>query len=415
MGNEDPGHYRREDGQPASKRRRERSASPDRDARKRHEDRRDRGGHDRRRSRSPGTARHRSHHEHDRRRERRSAVDGAGKGGVRTADHLRRGREARRSRSSSASQQQHPHRRRRRSSTHSLYSPAELPYSARQLSKADYDAFRPLLARYLEVQKNKSMADMDEREVRGRWKSFVSKWNEGSLAAGWYDPELFDDTRKHANWGTAQGRPAQKVEPSPLGDHGVGGRAGDGLAGDVVSEEGEDDEDGYGPALPSNHHERGSNTRRGPSIPSLQDLEVRREMTEEERLERIDQLRLERKADRVEQKARLEDLVPRAEAGTRERKLEKKKEVNEKMKSFRERSPGAAEVNDSELMGGGDGVDEYKRMKAANERKKTEREIRREEIMRAKNEEREERLREYREKEDKAMIVFKELARQRFG
>lgn len=119
--------------------------------------------------------------------------------------------------------------------------------------------------------------------------------------------------------------------------------------------------------------------------------------------------------DRKEQKAALDELVPRAEAGTRERQLEKKKEVNEKMKSFREKSPGAAEVPDTELMGGGDGIEGYKKQKQDFERKKNEREIRKEEILRARMAEREERLQEYRAKEEGTMSMLKALAKQRFG
>ena len=49
------------------------------------------------------------------------------------------------------------------------------------------------------------------------------------------------------------------------------------------------------------------------------------------------------------------------------------------------------------------------------ERKKNEREIRKEEILRARNEEREERMREYRAKEEKTMAGLVALARARFG
>lgn len=135
----------------------------------------------------------------------------------------------------------------------------------------------------------------------------------------------------------------------------------------------------------------------------------------EDGLERRDDIRFARKIDRKEQKAALDELVPRAEAGTRERQLEKKKEVNEKMKSFREKSPGAAEVPDTELMGGGDGIGEYKKQKQDFERKKNERELRKEEILRARMAEREERLQEYRAKEDGTMSMLKALAKQRFG
>jgi len=139
------------------------------------------------------------------------------------------------------------------------------------------------------------------------------------------------------------------------------------------------------------------------------------EMEAEDGLARRDDIRYSRKLDRKAQKAALDELVPRAEAGTRERQLEKKKEVNEKMKSFREKSPGAAEVPDSELMGGGDGVGDFKKIKQEFERKKNERELRKEEILRARQAEREERLSEYRAKESSTMDMLKALAKQNFG
>jgi hypothetical protein len=138
-------------------------------------------------------------------------------------------------------------------------------------------------------------------------------------------------------------------------------------------------------------------------------------MQAEDGLAARDDIRYERKLDRKAQKAALEELVPRAEAGTRERQLEKKKEINEKMKTFREKSPGAAEVPDQELMGGDDSIGDFKRVKQEAERKKTEREVRKEEILRARMAEREERLSEYRAKEDKTMDMLKALAKQRFG
>ena len=138
-------------------------------------------------------------------------------------------------------------------------------------------------------------------------------------------------------------------------------------------------------------------------------------MEAEDRLAAADDIRFARKLDRKAQKAALDELVPRAEAGTRERQLEKKKEVNEKMKSFREKSPGTAEVPDQELMGGGDSIGDFKRIKQEQERKKTERELRKEEILRARTAEREERLSEYRAKEESTMDMLRSLAKQRFG
>ncbi|KAK8100714.1 hypothetical protein PG999_011088 [Apiospora kogelbergensis] len=296
--------------------------------------------------------------------------------------------------------------------------PTELPYSSRLLSKADYDTFLPLLGRYLDIQKGKDIHDMEEREVRGRWKSFVGKWNEGSLANGWYDPEYFQEVLQtelpYVAVPSVRQDPEQPAGSLPTKQGPISPEPGPEARSN--GSEDEDEDDGYGPSMPDKAR-RTTTGKTGPGIPNLQDLDLRREQAEEDRSDQIAQLRLQRKADRAEQKARLEELVPRAEAGTRERQLEKKREVNEKLKSFRERSPGGAAevVDDKELMGGGDSVAEYKQAKAAAERRKTERELRREEIERARAAEREEKLREYREREEDTMAVFKEMARQRFG
>ena len=107
-------------------------------------------------------------------------------------------------------------------------------------------------------------------------------------------------------------------------------------------------------------------------------------MREQEESSR-DELRHARKLDRKEQKEQLDELVPRAAAGTRERQVEKKREVNDKMRAFRKKSPGAMEdVNERELMGGGDegGIGAHRAKVKAHERKKNERELRKEEMLR---------------------------------
>lgn len=138
------------------------------------------------------------------------------------------------------------------------------------------------------------------------------------------------------------------------------------------------------------------------------------ESREEEQEARIEALRAARKADRALQKERLEELVPRAEPGSRERQLEKKMDKTAMVRSFREaKSPGAEDVRESDLMG--DDVDALKARKREEERRKSERELRREEIMRAKAAEREERIAEYRSQEDSTMQMLQALAKQRFG
>lgn len=261
--------------------------------------------------------------------------------------------------------------------------------------------------------------------------------NRGELAEGWYDPSTFQKAQQSASSsapdhddGSSDTRPRATAPSSTA--------ARDPAANEEAGEEDSDtdSDDSVGPTLPGQERRSRGRRRMGPRVPGMQDLELKRgrgsffviegsycsmantvwlEMEAEDGLARRDDLRFERKLDRKAQKEALDELVPRAEAGTRERQLEKKREVNEKMKSFRERSPGAAEVPDAELMGGGDGIGEYKKMKQEFERKKTERELRREEIMRARAAEKEERLNEYRAKEEETMAMLKALAKQRFG
>lgn len=54
--------------------------------------------------------------------------------------------------------------------------PVVLPYQARELSRRDLEAYQPMFAMYLDIQKGLLMEDMPEEEVKGRWKSFTRKW-----------------------------------------------------------------------------------------------------------------------------------------------------------------------------------------------------------------------------------------------
>ena len=53
-----------------------------------------------------------------------------------------------------------------------------LPFSQKPLSKNDLSAYRPMFSSYLDIQKQLHIEDLDEDEVKGRWKSFVGKWYE---------------------------------------------------------------------------------------------------------------------------------------------------------------------------------------------------------------------------------------------
>ena len=132
-----------------------------------------------------------------------------------------------------------------------------------------------------------------------------------------------------------------------------------------------------------------------------------------------DALRNKRELERKQEKERLEELAPRAEAGSKERMLEKKREkaaTNRAFASGKTDSGEMAEVPESDLLGDdAGGVDGFKKQKREMERKKNEREIRKEEILRARAAEREERVKHYRQKEEATMKGLVELAKARFG
>jgi len=174
-------------------------------------------------------------------------------------------------------------------------------------------------------------------------------------------------------------------------------------------------DDDFGPAAPKELNSR----RTGPTMPKLDDLALRDELRNEDRDRHnnnyVDDIRFERRQDRKAQKEQLEELVPRADPGSRERKLEKKSETTSTLHEFRNAKEGGdVEVPESDLMGTDD-MDTYKKSKRDMERKKTEREIRREEITRARAEEREERLAGIRQKEAATMEYLKAIAKERFG
>lgn len=302
--------------------------------------------------------------------------------------------------------------------------PASLPSGARPLSyKHDLDAFTPLFAYYLDVQKNLDFYELDTQQARGRWKSFVNKWNRGvGLAEGWYDPEMFERISREAPAPPPARASAARQDDVRERERGHstpsdGARAPPARGDDRREAVNNDDSDSdYGPPPPPGQFDPTTGgARKGPGIPTMSDLALQREAAAEERESQLSDLRQARKADRAQQKERLEELAPRAEPGTRERRLEKKAAVNEKMKGFREGGDAVEEVGDGDLMGGGDSVAELKRAKAAMQRKKTERELRREAEARAREEERLERLREWREREEEKLRGLKELARARFG
>ncbi|KAL8732850.1 MAG: hypothetical protein Q9166_002451 [cf. Caloplaca sp. 2 TL-2023] len=267
---------------------------------------------------------------------------------------------------------------------------------------------------YLDIQKHLFLDDIEEKEVKGRWKrpklvEFEANiWrNRGELAEGWYDPE----TLKKAQVSAA-------ADDQPLAARPVNSKPA--LHGN--RSEDEDEDDGYGPALPSKSDlliERARSAKQsGPSIPKLQDLELQRELEAETQLNDREALRFARKADRHLQKEQLEDLAPRAAAGTKDRQVERKADLRFANNAFAasKADTSVAEVPESDLMGDEeDGIAGYKKKKGEEERKKNEREVRRDEVLRARRVERDERVQAYREKEERTMEGLVALAKARFG
>lgn len=119
------------------------------------------------------------------------------------------------------------------------------------------------------------------------------------------------------------------------------------------------------------------------------------------------------------QKERPDELVPRAEAGSKDRVLEKKREKADSNRAFasaKVEAGGVEEVPESALLGDEDGgIEGFKKQKREMDRKKNEREVRREEHLRARMEELEEKRKQYRAKEERTMSGLVALAKARFG
>ncbi|KAF2024477.1 hypothetical protein EK21DRAFT_16945, partial [Setomelanomma holmii] len=248
---------------------------------------------------------------------------------------------SRRSRSPLRDEDRHRHKRHRSRSPSAK--PVALPYKAKALSKRQYEDYKPLFQSYLDIQKNIQLDDLDEREAKGRWKSFVSRWNRGDLARSWYDPSMLKTAQETVQSYQASS-PKRTKRPSPTYK--------------PRDEQEEQSDDDFGPEPPTEAARRKSH---GPTVPRLDDLTYRDETLDEERSrnrsEYVDDIRYERKTDRKAQKNRLEELVPRADPGSRERQLEKKREVTSTLQSFRDaKESGDVEVAEADLMGD-DGID----------------------------------------------------------
>ncbi|KAL2369118.1 hypothetical protein BDBG_06367 [Blastomyces gilchristii SLH14081] len=371
----------------------------------------------------------------------------------RRRDHHRRHRRAsddRDARSRSPERRNRKHSRREQE-RRAVAAPVTLPFDARPLSKHDLQLLEPMFALYLDIQKNIDITDLDKREVKGRWKSFMGKWNRGELAEGWYDPSTFQKAQQDSAAGNYQrvSSPGARASPDYGERYAKPGRKDtsetrrerstssvislDRRSKDTEENEDEDEEEeSYGPKPPTPDsslaiaRSSGADQKSGPTIPSFQDLQLQRESEKQSQTTTFITQRKETSLARAAHKAQIrsaeEEIAPRAEPGTRERRLEKKRETAAANRAFAESKTGGDDdgiVGDDELMGGGgaggDDLAALKKQREKEMRKKNEREIRREELLRARAAEREERLKAYRRREEETMSVLKALAKQRFG
>ncbi|KAK2880108.1 hypothetical protein FQN49_000555 [Arthroderma sp. PD_2] len=322
--------------------------------------------------------------------------------------------------------------------------PVILPLGAMPLSKRDLPRYKTMFGTYLDIQKDIDIDELDERELKGRWKSFMGKWNRGELAEGWYDPATLkkavegaydrEDSdgpdyrskgrrasptyRSEKERSISVERPRHRDGATSSNQH-FGSRDDGRLSRE--DDDDDDEEESYGPQAPTSRRQSLAH-RSGPKIPTLEDLTLKRE---DEQLD----LEESRRANRASRKHELnahkselrnieDEIAPRAEPGSRERLLEKRQERSASNRAFAEARRGGSPVEgvaDADLMGGAEGDDGFKKLKEKQTRKKNERELRKEEILRSRAEEREVRLRSYRRKENETMDYLRAIAQERFG
>ncbi|KAK2750974.1 hypothetical protein FQN57_000049 [Myotisia sp. PD_48] len=320
--------------------------------------------------------------------------------------------------------------------------PVILPFNAGPLSKHDLSQYRSVFGMYLDIQKSIDINELDERELKGRWKSFVGKWNRGELAEGWYDQTTFEkaiDNEYETRGNEPPSRKSSRQPPtySPYRDDDTQGDSSVGHRRDLSVEhtgrlsphnydedeanDEDEDEDTYGPQAPIPQFS-GTMQKSGPKIPTIEDLEIKRDAEREALEEARETQYLSHKQEKLKHKSELrafeDEVAPRAEPGSRERRIEKKQERSAANLSFAESKRGGSPteaVADADLLGGGDDLQSLRQVKAKQERKKNERELRKQEFLRARAAEREVRLRSYQQKEEETMSYLKAIAQERFG
>lgn len=156
----------------------------------------------------------------------------------------------------------HHHKKHARSGSPSAVAaaPALLPFNSPPLSKHDYPKLEAIFDSYLSIQKNLTLSELSHRESRGRFKSFISHYNRGDLARGWYERVIE----------ALVGAPAAAV---PTADTEVADAPKKRRKVEQQQEESSSDSD-VGPVLPGT--ERRRRDKAGPRVPGKEELEMQK-------------------------------------------------------------------------------------------------------------------------------------------
>ena len=158
-----------------------------------------------------------------------------------------------------------------------------LPLNSPPISTRHFTTLTPVFASYLSIQKNLTFSDLDHTEAKGRFKSFVRHYNRGELARGWYERvvALFRDGPPAAEETAVDVREPPPKRPRVEKEN------------DDVDEDSSDNE--FGPAPPGQGKRR---DRLGPRVPGVDELEIQKELHQEDRVRSLEDFRYERRLDR---------------------------------------------------------------------------------------------------------------------
>ncbi|KZV92703.1 hypothetical protein EXIGLDRAFT_613989 [Exidia glandulosa HHB12029] len=264
---------------------------------------------------------------------------------------------------------------------------ARLPAGAARISESDYFLKASEFRTWLKGEKDRYFDELSSDKARKYFKKFIKAWNRGALPRQLYDgvdPTTVKQTAYKWKFVDREGGKADRDAMQRVRS--------------AVAEE------TYGPTLPS------SSSRRvqGPTLPSSSDLQLAREVSQEEAtLERI----AGRKRARADERDRVEDMVGPREVG-REAIQEKKRAKREADKSFRDaKDDDGGDINADALMGGDSFQAAIARRDAARKRFEEKKGTGRQE----RDMEGRERRSAILDREKATMDMFKQMAKERFG